>query len=92
MVAVFCAYFTNVKVHDAFYVHLKFFSNFQYLTQFILFKFQNLFQSEHQGFGLGHLQYPEAVKDPDEVPEAGHHGGEGSVAVFPPHHQVPPRW
>lgn len=62
------------------------------ISNSIPFKFQNFFQSEHQGFGLGHLQYPKAVKDPDEVPEAGHHGGEGSVAVFPPHHQVPARW
>lgn len=90
MVAVFCAYFTNVKVHGAFMCTYVL-SNFQYLTQYLPFKFQNFFQSEHQGFGLGHLQYSEAVKDPDEVPEAGHHGGEGSVALFPPHHQVPAR-
>ena len=53
--------------------------------------FQNLFQSEHQGLCLGHLQHPQALPGADEVSEAGHYGGQGSVAVLPPHHQVPAR-
>ena len=55
--------------------------------------FQNLFQSEHQGLCLGHLQHPQAFPGADEVSEAWHYGGQGSVAVLPPHHQVPAgRW